>query len=114
MQGSESFRIAWRRGSGATYIGSVSRTPEAIRLTGRDRVLGIDVGLVIPIGEVAYVAASEPAPWSDDASCCVIVGLVGSEPIYLRPLDSTLLNVHLLARALGAVTKAPAVLARGG
>jgi hypothetical protein len=114
MKQTDSSRIAWRRGGGATYVGSVSRTPDAIRLTGRDAVLGIDVALSVPIDEIAYVAVSEPAPWSDDAELCVIVGLADSEPIYLRPLGNTLLNVHQLARALGALTEAPAVLALGG
>ena len=44
MQQSTASKIAWRRGrSGGTYFGSVSRGPEAIRLSGCDPVLGIDV-----------------------------------------------------------------------
>jgi hypothetical protein len=108
-------KIAWRRGDGgATYLGSVSRGPEAIRLSGRDAVLGIDVTLSVPIDEIEYVGVSEPADDSAGAESCVIVDLAGSEPIYLRPLGSTKLHVHLLARALGALTVAPTVLAQGG
>jgi hypothetical protein len=114
MQEPASSRIAWGRGSGATYIGLVSRTPEAIRFAGRDALLGIDVSFSVPIGEIAYIAVSEPAPWSDDTEPCVIVGLHDSEPIHLRPLGSTLLNVHLLARTLGALIEAPTALAQGG
>jgi hypothetical protein len=114
MQQPASSRIAWGRGGGATYVGSVSRTPEAIRFAGRDAQLGIDVSFSVPTGEIAYVAVSEPAPWSDDVAPSVIVGLHDSEPIYVRPLESTLLNVHLLARAVGALTEAPAMLAQGG
>jgi hypothetical protein len=114
MQNADDSRVAWRRGGGATYVGSASRAAEAIRLSGRDRMLGINVGLVIPIAEIAYVAVSESAPWSQDAQPCVILGLVDSEPIYVRPLDDTLLNVHLLARALGPSADAPAVVAQGG
>jgi hypothetical protein len=107
-------KIAWRRGDGATYLGSVSRGPEAIRLSGRDAVLGIDVTLSVPIDEIEYVGVLEPADDSMGAESCVIVDLAGPEPIYLRPLGSTKLHVHLLARALGALTVAPTVLAQGG
>jgi hypothetical protein len=108
-------RIAWRRGDGgATYLGWVSRGPEAIRLSGRDAVLGIDVTLSVPIEEIEYVGVSEPADESTGGEPCVIVDLAGSKPIYLRPLGSGPLHVHLLARALGALTDAPAVLAQGG
>jgi hypothetical protein len=115
MQQHDVPRIAWRRGdTGATYVGSVSRTPEAIRLKGRDAVLGIDVVLKVPLAEIEYVGVSEPAAGSSVADPCVILDLAESEPIYLRPLGSTLVHVHLLARALGALTPAPAVLAEGG
>ena len=47
-------RVAWhRRGPGPTYVGAVSRGPEAVRLSGRDPQSGIDVSLTIPSGQVA-------------------------------------------------------------
>ena len=103
MQQSDAPRIAWRRGdAGTTYVGVVSRAPEAIRLTGRDAVRGIDVALSVPTGEIQYVGVSEAADESVGAGSCVILDLADSEPIYLRPVGSTLLHVQLLARALGA------------
>lgn len=114
MQQSTASKIAWRRGrSGGTYFGSVSRGPEAIRLSGCDPVLGIDVTLSVPIDEIKRVGLSESADESAGAEC-VIVDLACSEPIYLRPLGSTKLHVYLLARALDALTVAPAVLTKGG
>jgi hypothetical protein len=68
----------------------------------------------VPLGEIDYVGVSEPGEGSDRAGPCVIVDLADSEPIYLRPLGSSPLHVHLLARALGALTDAPAVLVQGG
>jgi len=107
-------KVAWRRGDGgATYLGWVARGPEAIRLSGRDAVLGIDVTLSVPIDEIERIGVSESADESVGAEC-VIVDLACSEPIYLRPLGSTKLHVYLLARALGALTVAPAVLTKGG
>ncbi len=115
MQQSTAPKIAWRRGgSGGTYFGSVSRGPEAIRLCGCDPVLGIDVTLSVPIDEIEYVGVSEQAGEPAGAASCVIVDVAGSEPIYLRPLGSGPLPVHLLARALGALTATPAVLGQGG
>lgn len=111
---SAALKIAWRRGGGATYVGSISRGPEAIRLTGRDAILGIDVALSVPIDEIEHVGVSAPAESSAAADPCVIVDLTGSEAIYLRPLGSGPLHVHLLARALAALTDAPAVPAQGG
>jgi hypothetical protein len=114
VNATDAWRIAWRRGdAGPTYVGAVSRGSEAIRLTGRDPVLGIDVALSIPIDEVGFVGVTEPAESADGAPC-VILDLIDSEAIYLRPVGSIPMHVHLLARALGAVTRAPAVLAQGG
>jgi hypothetical protein len=114
MNATDASRIAWRRGdAGPTYVGTVSRGPEAIRLAGRDPVLGIDVALSIPIDEVGFVGVSEPGE-SIDGAHCVILELVDSEAIFLRPVGGTSMHVHLLARALGAATRAPAVLAQGG
>lgn len=115
MNETSASKIAWRRGgAGPTYLGAVSRGPEAIRLTGRDQVLDIDVALSIPAAEIDYVGVAEPDDASIEGNPCVILDLVDSEPIYLRPVGGTPLDVHLLARVLGALTAAPAVLAQGG
>jgi len=105
MQQSAALKIAWRRGGGATYVGSISRGPDAIRLTGRDPILGIDVALSVPIDEIEHVGVSGAAESSAAADPCVIVDLADSEAIYLRPLGRGPLQVHLFARAIGTASR---------
>jgi hypothetical protein len=108
-------RVAWhRRGAGPTYVGTVSRGAEAVRLTGRDPQSGIDVALTIPVVGIEHVGVDEPADGSLHGDACVVLDLADSEAIYLRPLGDAALNVNLLARALGALTPPVAVLAEGG
>jgi hypothetical protein len=107
-------KIAWRRGErGPTYIGDASRTADAIRLTGRDPVLGIDVALSIPLAEVEHIGIAEESSGSADGSSFVVLRLPGSKPIHLRPVGGSSLDVHLLARAMG-LAPAPAQLVQGG
>ena len=110
-------KIAWRRGTrGPLYVGEVSRTAETVRLTGRDPILGIDVALSIPLEGIAYVGVTTPEPVSgsgDAGGPFVVLDLPGSEPIHLRPLGGSSLDVRLLARSLG-LTPAPELLAQGG
>jgi hypothetical protein len=114
MNESCAFQIAWRRGErGATYVGTVSRGADTIRLEGRDSVLGIEVALSIPVDEIASVGVTEfggPA----DGDPCVVLDLPASEPIQLRLIGAAPLHVRSLASALGAVIPAPTVLAQGG
>jgi len=115
MSETNGVKIAWRRGErGPVYVGAVSRGADTIRLTGRDPILGIDVALSIPVGEIEYIGVAEAAVGSIDAAPVVVLDLPESEPIHLRPVGGGSLDVHLLARALGALTPAPTVLAQGG
>ena len=115
MSTTNGVKIAWRRGErGPVYVGAVSRGADSIRLTGRDPILGIDVALSIPVGEIEYIGVAEAAFGSLDGGPVVVLDLPGSEPIHLRPVGGGSLDVHLLARALGALTPAPTVLAQGG
>jgi hypothetical protein len=108
-------RVAWhRRGPGPTYVGAVSRGPEAVRLSGRDLQSGIDVALTIPVAEIEHVGVEEPADGSLHGERCVVLALADSEAIYLRPFGDVPLHVNLLARALGAPTPPAAVLTQGG
>jgi hypothetical protein len=113
MSETDGVKIAWHRGErGPTYVGGVSRTADTIRLTGRDPVLGIDVALSIPVQEVEHIGIVE-APSSTDGGSFVVLRLSESEPIHLRPVGGSSLDVHLLARAMG-LTPAPAQLVQGG
>jgi hypothetical protein len=114
MSETVSRKIAWRRGRlGPTYVGTVSRSADTIRLTGRDPNLGIDVALSIPVEEIEHVTFEEAAVGSIDGGSFVVLDLSGSEPIHLRPVGGSSLDVHLLARAMG-FAPAPALLAEGG
>lgn len=113
MSESSASQIVWRRGEhGATYVGTISRGAGAVRLEGRDPVLGIEVVLSIPFGEIDSVDVMEPSGDGGDSS--VVLDLPASESIHLRPIGAAPLHVHSLARALGAAIPAPPVLARGG
>jgi hypothetical protein len=112
---SRASEIAWRRGArGATYVGTLSRGADTIRLKGRDSVLGIEVALSIPVDEIASVVVTDSPGGSGDGGTLVVVDLPASEPIYLRPIGIAPLHVHSLARSLGALISAPTVLAQGG
>jgi hypothetical protein len=113
MSETNSAKIAWRRGErGPTYVGTVSRSADTIRLTGRDPILGIDVALSIPIEEIEDVVVEEVAG-SIDGSPFVVLGLPTSEPIHLWPVGGSSLDVHLLARTMGLVPES-APLTQGG
>ena len=45
---------------------------------------------------------------------CVVLELAGSEAIFLREVGAGPLHVHVLARSLGALIRAPQLLAQGG
>ena len=111
-----SVKIAWRRGErGPVYVGAVSSSSDSIRLTGRDPILGIDVALAIPFREIDYIGVAEAAVGSIGGGPIVVLDLPGSEPIHLRPVGGDSLDVHQLARTLGALAPAPpAVLTQGG
>ncbi len=114
MSEKDGVKIAWRRGEhGPTYVGAVSRSTDAIRLTGRDPNLGIDVALSIPVEEIEDVRVVEAAARSIDGGPFVVLDLPESEPIHLRPVGGSSLDVHRLARAMGT-TPAPTVLVQGG
>jgi hypothetical protein len=114
MSETDGVRIAWRRGEhGPTYVGAVSRSSDTIRLTGRDPILGIDVTLSIPVEEIEDICVEEVVVGSIDGGPFVVLDLPGSEPIHLRPVGGSSLDVHLLARAMG-FAPASAVLAQGG
>jgi len=107
--------VAWRRGErGATYVGTVSRGADTIRLSGRDSVLGIEVLLSIPVDEIASVGVTESSGDAGEGEPVVVLDLPASESIHLRPIGVAPLHVHSLARALSAVIPARAVLAQGG
>jgi hypothetical protein len=114
MSETDGVRISWRRGRrGATYVGAASRSTETITLTGRDPILGIDVTLSIPVEEIEDIGVEEVAVGSIDGGPSVVFDLPGSEPIHLRPVGGSSLEVHLLARAMG-LAPASALLTQGG
>jgi hypothetical protein len=114
MSETRSAKIAWRRGRhGPIYVGAVSRSTDTIRLTGRDPILGIDVALSIPVEEIEDIGVEEVAAGSNGGGAFVVLDLAESEPILLRPVGGSSLDVHLLARTIGLIPTS-ALLAQGG
>ena len=107
-------RIVWRRqGVRHHYAGTLSAGEEGIRLTGRDAVVGVEVALSIPLCEIEDIRVAG----GDELLAgerCVVLELAGSEAIFLREVGAGPLHVHGLARSLGALIRAPQLLAQRG
>jgi hypothetical protein len=95
-------------------MGALSAGEEAIRLTGRDALSGVDVALSIPFGEIDDVRVGGDGDESIAGERCVVIELAGSEAIFLREVGAGPLQVQVLARSLGALIRAPQLLAQGG
>jgi hypothetical protein len=107
-------RIAWRRqGVRRHYLGTVEGGEDGIRLAGSDPVTGVEVMLSIPLSEIEDVHVAAPGE-ELAGERCVVLELVDSEPILLREVGTGPLHVHVLARALAALTQAPPLVAQGG
>jgi hypothetical protein len=104
----------WRHGVRTYFVGVLRAGDEGIRLTGRDPVSGIEVALSIPLAEVERVRVSACGGELLAGEPCVVLELAESEPIFLRQVGVGPLQVHVLARRLGALTQAPSLLAQGG
>ncbi len=108
-------KIAWCRNGVRTYfVGALRAGDEGIHLTGRDPSSGIDLALSIPLAEVERVRVSSSGDELLAGEPCVVLELTESEPIFLRQVGVGPLQVHVLARRLGALTQAPPLLAQGG
>jgi hypothetical protein len=115
MRKSLADRIVWRRqGVRHHYVGTLSAGEEGIRLTGRDAVVRVEVALSIPLREVEDIRVAGPGDYLLAGERCVVLELEGSEPIFLRELGARPLQVQVLARSLGALIRAPQLLAQGG
>jgi hypothetical protein len=106
--------IAWRRrGFSQQYIGTLLADAEGVLLTGRDPDSGIELALSIPASEVDDVRVTDQA--RDLAGeRCVELELAGSDAIFLRQIGAGPLLVHALARRLGELIPAPALIPQGG
>jgi hypothetical protein len=108
-------RIVWRRqGVRPHYVGTLSSGDEGIRLTGRDAAVGVEVALSIPLCEIHDVRLGGPDEELLVGERCVVLELEGSEAIFLRELGAGPFQAHVLARSLGALIRAPQLLAQGG
>jgi hypothetical protein len=108
-------KIVWRRhGVRRHYVGALSAGDEGVRLTGRDPVVGVEVTLSIPLSEVEDVHVAGSGDELLAGERCVVLELAGSEAIFLREVGAGPLQVHVLARNLGALIRTPLLLAQGG
>jgi hypothetical protein len=106
-------KVAWRRLRGKQhYLGYLTLTDQAVRLSGHEQATGIDVTLSIPpaaidrvrIGHTDERVAGERA---------IVVELVDSESVLVAPVDSTATDVDRLARRLAAAVDPPSGSAPG-
>jgi hypothetical protein len=108
-------KVAWcRQGVRTYFVGALRAGDEGIRLTGRDPTSGIDVALSIPLAEVEHVHLSASRNELLAGEPCVVLELADSESIFIRQVGVGSLQAHVLTRRLGALTKAPSLLAQGG
>jgi hypothetical protein len=115
MRKSLAERVVWRRqGVRHHHVGMLSAGEEAIRLTGRDALSGVEVALSIPLGEINDVRVGGSGDERIAGERCVVLELAGSEAIFLRELGGGPLHVQVLARSLGALTSTPQLLTQGG
>ena len=78
---------AWRRENARHhYTGSISGSPDGLRLAGRDQVTGIQVTLSIPADEIGDVRVSQRWEQQLVGERCVVLDLVESTPILLRAI----------------------------
>jgi hypothetical protein len=108
-------RIVWRRqGVRHHYVGTLSAGEEGIRLTGRDPKVRVEVAFSIPLGEIDNIRVGGNGDELLAGERCVVLELAGSEAIFLREVGAGPLQVQVLARNLGALIRAPQLLAQGG
>jgi hypothetical protein len=95
---------AWRRENAKHhYTGSISASPDGLRLAGRDQVTGIQVTLSIPSAEIGGVRLS--SSWEEQlvGERCVVLELYESTPILLRPVGAHADPVTLASRIAALV-----------
>ena len=115
MRGTLAEKIAWRRhGVRHHYVGTLLAGDEGILLTGREPVSGVEVALSIPLSELEDVRVAGPGDELLAGERCVVLELAESQAILLREVGAGPLQVHLLARRLGAPIHAPQLLVQGG
>ena len=115
MRKSLAVRVVWRRqGVRRHYVGTLSAAEEAVRLTGRDTQIGVELALSIPLAEINDVRVGNFGDELIAGEPCVVLELAGSEAIFLREIGAGPLHVHVLARSIGARIRPPQLLAQGG
>jgi len=96
-------RVAWRRQHAQRhYVGYVTVTEDTVRLAGREQATGIDVALSIPHTAIRKIRVAQNASESLVGEPTVVLELDDEEPIYVRPLGSSPLDLDGFARKLRA------------
>jgi hypothetical protein len=90
-------RVTWRRsGSHDAYVGHVTVTDDAVRLSRREVRSGIDASIAIPAATIRAVRA---------AAHVVVLELAGGETVTVEPVAAGRREVETVARRIAAATR---------
>lgn len=96
-------RVAWRhRHARRHYVGYVTVTEDAVRLTGREHITGIGISLVIPRDAIQQVRLAQAAEEEVVGEPSVVLELHDDDPVFVRPLANGSLDLDGFARRLRA------------
>jgi hypothetical protein len=99
-------KVAWHRlHVRQPYVGYLTLTDEAVRLSGREAETGIDVALSIPLSGIDRVRRASDACL--DADRAIVLELADGEPIRVVPIECSRADLERLARRLTAAVESP-------
>ncbi len=97
-------RVTWRRRyAHSQYVGYVTVSDESLRLAGSERVTGIDAALTIPYDAIRAVRVARDPYEEIVGERSVVLELADNDPIYVRPLGTTAVDLDAFARKLGGL-----------
>jgi hypothetical protein len=100
-------KVGWRRlHAQQHYLGYLTLTDQAVRLSGHEQATGIDVTLSIPPAAIDRVRIGH-ADERVAGERAIVLELVASEAVLVAPEDSTAADVDRLARRLAAAVHPP-------
>ena len=96
-------RVVWRRRyAHSNYVGYVTVSDDSVRLAGSEQATGIDVALTIPYAAIRQVRVGRDSYEAILGERSVVLELADNDPIYVRPVGTTPVDLPGFARRLGA------------
>jgi hypothetical protein len=98
-------RVTWRRRyAHSHYVGYVTVSDDNLRLAGSEHTTGIDVALTIPYGAIREVRVGRDPNEEIVGERSVVLDLADNDPIYVRPVGTSSIDLQGFARRLGAAS----------